>query len=106
MRLSSAITAFHVVRARWALLMLALLYVYLTVHMVSGSQGLSGWAEAEAEAERLSREVAALRVEREALADEARALASGNPEIDVLDMRARERLFASREGELVLQLPR
>ena len=104
MRLSLAIRLLHTVRTRWALFALVLLYLYLTVHVLSGSQGLSGWAESEVEAERLSRELAALRVEREALEQETRALASEGFEIDVLDMRARARLFASREGEWVMPI--
>jgi|GEM_PF-3647852 len=90
-------------KARWALFALVLLYVYLTVHILSGSQGVTGWVDAEARADVLTQEVAALRLERARLTAEVESLATDSLELDVIDMRARERLFASREGELIIR---
>ena len=94
------------IKARWPVFALLALYAYLTVHTLSGSQGVMRWVDYEQDTVQLVDELAALKESRKALEDEAAALSSKALQLDILDQRARELLYASREDELIIPLPR
>ena len=93
------------IRRRWALFALMALYAYLTVHTLSGSQGIASWVEYDAASVELADELAQLRDARSKLEADAEALSSQALQLDVLDSRAREQLWASRESEIIIPLP-
>ena len=95
----------HAIRRRWALFALIALYAYLTVHTLSGSQGIASLVEYDAASERLAAELEELRLARAALERKSDALSSDALQLDALDMRARSQLWASREDELILPIP-
>ena len=97
--------AFLAIRKRWPLFALLALYAYLTMHMLSGQQGVVSWGDYDDSIAQLSGEVGTLKSERERLEAEADALSSKALQLDVLDQRAREMLWASREDEIVIPLP-
>ena len=91
-------------KRRWGLFALLALYGYLTVHILSGSQGLASGKAYQRDAVRLRADLASVTAEREALEREAAALASVGLQLDVADQRAREVLFAARPEEWVILL--
>jgi len=94
------------IKARWPVFALLALYAYLTVHTLSGSQGVMRWVDYEQDMTVLAGDLEALQKQREALELEAAALSSKALQLDVLDQRARELIYASREDELIIPLSR
>ena len=92
------------IRRRWPVFALLSLYLYLTVHMLSGSQGLMQWVEHEDKAVRLQSQLEMLQRTHTALEGDANALSSSALQLDRLDQAARRVLWASRESELVIPM--
>lgn len=90
------------IRRRWGLWALLAIYAYLTVHMLSGSEGWASWRSAERDAVALRGDVERLSAERELLRVRAAAMGSQSLQLDVADSNARRKLFVAREGEMVI----
>ena len=70
---------------------------------LSGENGLGALNQAAAEEAKLEQELAALRVERAALANRVRRLDESFLDLDLLDERARAVLGHAREDELIVR---
>lgn len=92
------------IRSKWPLFALITLYIYLAFHAFSGSQGLMRWVDYENDIERNQARLEAVTARREALEAHAESLKASQLDLDTLDIKSREMLFASRPKEKTIWL--
>lgn len=93
-------------KQNWAISAILFFYLYLAVHALSGNQGLMRWVDYEDDIKQSKRTLTLLRnnrLELEARASELRAIGLDR---DILDARAREKIFVSYPYDYVIFLDR
>lgn len=91
-------------RYRAAVAAMAILYIYLGFHALSGSQGLVSWMEFENRSDRLTENLAAKQALRARLQGEVDRLSATAMDLDTLDIEARRTLFVSTSDEITIWL--
>ena len=92
------------IRQKWPIFALITLYIYLAFHAFSGSQGLMRWVDYEVDIRRNEIKLAAVTEKRKSLEARANALKADGLDLDKLDIKAREMLFASQTKEKTIWL--
>ena len=92
------------IRQKWPIFALITLYIYLAFHAFSGSQGLMRWVDYEGDIRRNEIKLAAVTEKRKSLEARANALKADGLDLDKLDIKAREMLFASQTKEKTIWL--
>lgn len=92
------------IRFSWPLVVLAVFYLYLGFHALSGNQGILKWANYQDKIDALSVEIEVLRTERIGLELHAEQLRSHHLDLDRLDEEARRSLNVSHANEFVIWL--
>ncbi len=95
---------FHQIRREWPVIAIAAFYVYLTFHALSGNQGLMRWVDYENDIITYQAKLEAAQSRRADLESHASALKASQIDLDLLDLKAREYLFATRSEELTIWL--
>ncbi len=91
-------------RTKWPFFALITLYVYLSFHAFSGSQGLMRWVDYDRDIKRNETHLAAVTAKRIALEEHANGLKAKGLDLDELDIKAREILFVSQAKEKTIWL--
>ena len=94
----------HQIRKSWPIVALCVFYVYLAFHALSGNQGLVSWVEYENNIIRYKAQIEAAQEQRAALEARTDALRASHLDLDVLDMKAREKAFLSHPQEMTIWL--
>lgn len=92
------------IRFSWPLIVLAVFYVYLGFHALSGNQGLLSWANYSDRISSLKEEIDELQGEQAILELRANQLRSRHLDLDRLDEAARRNLNVSHANEFVIWL--
>lgn len=88
--------------AAFAVVVIALMG-YLTFAALQGEHGLFRLFQVQAQEKRLEKELAALRAEREAVANKTRRLSDDALDLDLLDEQARKTLGLGRADEILIR---
>jgi cell division protein FtsB len=78
--------------------------LYLSVHTVVGRQGLASYIELQDQERALIAERAGLIERRDALSADVARLDPRNPDLDLIDERARKLLFAAHPDEVLVEI--
>lgn len=91
-------------KQNWVISAIILFYLYLAVHALSGNQGLMRWVDYEDDIKQSKRTLSALKDRRIELEASASELRTNGLDKDVLDARARKKLFVSHPNDYVIFL--
>ncbi|PHR61833.1 MAG: cell division protein [Robiginitomaculum sp.] len=92
------------IRFSWPLIVLAVFYLYLSFHALSGNQGLLSWANYSDGISSLREEIDKLQGEQVILELHADQLRARHLDLDRLDEAARQNLNVSHTNEFVIWL--
>ena len=92
------------IRNKWPIFALITLYIYLSFHAFSGSQGLMRWVDYENDIKRKEVKLEAITAKRIALEEHASGLKAEGLDLDKLDIKEREMLFVSQANEKTIWL--
>lgn len=79
---------------------------YFAYHMLTGARGALSWAVLTGEVENLEKELSELKVENAFLENKINGLRKSNLDLDLLEEQAMEILGLTKEGDVVVLLPR
>ena len=88
----------------WPFAICAIFYIYLIGHVFTGRQGLLRWMDYRNDISRLETRLAILKSEREAYEVQAQLISSQSIDLDILDIKAREKLVVSYPNEVTIWL--
>jgi len=101
---SGVLSRLKSLKRHWSVYLIAGLYLYLAVHAVSGNQGLMRWVDYQEDIAIHKRKLSALQTQRAVLETQALNLNADHLNLDVLDMKSREKLFISDPNDLTIFL--
>ncbi|PHR93353.1 MAG: cell division protein [Robiginitomaculum sp.] len=102
--MSAMVHALKKIRFSWSVAVLAVFYLYLGFHALSGNQGILKWADYAEKINALESEIAVLQKDRKSLELHANQLRATHLDLDRLDEEARRSLNVSRANEIVIWL--
>ena len=91
-------------RISWGMIVLALVYLYLSFHAFTGSQGIGRWIEYNKASPVMAAELESLKITRERLEAEAARLRDDGLNLESLDLKARRLLNVSDVKDIVIWL--